>query len=302
MQKEAKARIKINKLLEEAGWRFFDNDKGRVNVILENNVKITDELLNDFGENYEKVTQGYIDYLLLDDKSFPICILEAKSEDKDPLSGKEQARRYADSLKVRFIILSNGNIHYFWDKETGNPTRISYFPRIETLLHQHTFKPDPNKLADASVKKDYITTTKYPYYNSEPMYVNEATREIYVSEHNLNFLREYQIEAIQSLQSSASKGNNRFLFEMATGTGKTLVSAALIKLFLKTGNAERILFLVDRLELEEQARKNFVNYLTPDYTTKIFKENRDDWRNAQIVVTTIPVSYTHLTLPTILRV
>ena len=32
---------------------------------------------------------------------------------------------------------------------------------------------------------------------------------------------------------------------MATGTGKTLVSAAIIKLFLQTGNAKRVLFLVD---------------------------------------------------------
>jgi type I restriction enzyme R subunit len=38
---------------------------------------------------------------------------------------------------------------------------------------------------------------------------------------------------------------------MATGTGKTLTAAAVIKLFLRTGNASRILFLVDRLELED---------------------------------------------------
>ena len=44
---------------------------------------------------------------------------------------------------------------------------------------------------------------------------------------------------------------------MATGTGKTLTAAAIIKLFLRTGNASRVLFLVDRLELEEQAQKQF---------------------------------------------
>ena len=37
--KEAKARIKINKLLEQAGWRFFDNEKGQANISLEPNVK-----------------------------------------------------------------------------------------------------------------------------------------------------------------------------------------------------------------------------------------------------------------------
>nr|MBA2761956.1 DEAD/DEAH box helicase family protein [Segetibacter sp.] len=77
------------------------------------------------------------------------------------------------------------------------------------------------------------------------------------------------------------------LFEMATGTGKTLTSAAVIKLFLRTGNARRILFLVDRLELEDQADKAFKAYLKNDYRSVIFKENRDDWRKAEIVVSTV---------------
>ena len=41
MPKEAHARIKINKLLEEAGWRFFDDENGKANIVLENNIKIT---------------------------------------------------------------------------------------------------------------------------------------------------------------------------------------------------------------------------------------------------------------------
>ena len=74
---------------------------------------------------------------------------------------------------------------------------------------------------------------------------------------------------------------------MATGTGKTLTSAAVIKLFLHSGNAQRVLFLVDRLELEEQARKAFKALLSADFQTVIYKENRDDWRRAEIVVTTV---------------
>ena len=74
---------------------------------------------------------------------------------------------------------------------------------------------------------------------------------------------------------------------MATGTGKTLTSAALIKLFLRTGNARRVLFLVERLELEDQAQKAFNELLKNDYKSSIYKENRDDWRKAEIVVTTV---------------
>ncbi|MCY7309294.1 MAG: DEAD/DEAH box helicase family protein, partial [Chitinophagaceae bacterium] len=62
---------------------------------------------------------------------------------------------------------------------------------------------------------------------------------------------------MQHLQKAVSKGKDRFLFEMATGTGKTLTAAAVIRLFLRTQNARRVLFLVDRLELEDQAWKAF---------------------------------------------
>ncbi len=44
---EAKARIKINKLLEAAGWRFFDTDEGPANIQLEANVKITKKQIDD---------------------------------------------------------------------------------------------------------------------------------------------------------------------------------------------------------------------------------------------------------------
>lgn len=95
MSKEARARIKINDLLREAGWRFFDDENGRANIVLENNVKITEHFINEQGENFEKSRDGFIDFLLLDDKGFPFIVLEAKSEDKHALAGKEQARRYA---------------------------------------------------------------------------------------------------------------------------------------------------------------------------------------------------------------
>jgi type I restriction enzyme R subunit len=90
--KEAKARIKINKLLEQARWRFFDDENGRANIELENNVRITEKLLNEFGEDFEKTKNGYTDFLLLDENGFPLLVLEAKREEINPLDGKEKAR------------------------------------------------------------------------------------------------------------------------------------------------------------------------------------------------------------------
>jgi type I restriction enzyme, R subunit len=285
--KEAKARIKINKLLEEAGWHFFDSEKGRANIILENTIKLTQTELDDFGEDFEKAKNGFIDYLLLDNKGFPFIVLEAKREEINPLFAKEQARKYAQSQNCRFIILSNGNLHYFWDLKRGNPNIISKFPTPDTALAYTDFKPNSDNLINENVNDDYIVRTQKPNYINDPRYKDGGKRGGFIEENKLRFLRKYQVRAVQRIQEEVKDGKDRFLFEMATGTGKTLTAAAVIKLFLRTGNARRIFFLVDRLELEDQADKAFKEYLRNDYKTVIYKENRDDWRHAEIVVSTV---------------
>ena len=85
-------------------------------------------------------------------------------------------------------------------------------------------------------------------------------------------MRGYQQRAAQSIQTAVKAGATRFLFEMATGTGKTLTAAAVIKLFLRSGNARRVLFLVDRLELEDQASKAFIFLLKNDYKPAFTKK------------------------------
>ena len=243
--------------------------------------------LEALGENFEKASRGFVDFLLLDSRGFPLIVLEAKSEDKNPLVGKEQARRYARSLNCRFVILSNGNLHYFWDLERGNPNIVTSFPTPGSAIDYRRVTPDPQRLVETQVGEDYIALTQRPNYQSEAAWRNEAERPGYVAANKLRFLRPYQLKAIHALQQAVKDGKDRFLFEMATGTGKTLTAAALIKLFLRSGNARRVLFLVDRLELEDQAKKAFADLLSADCETVIYKENRDDWRQAEIVVTTV---------------
>ena len=79
--KEATARIKINRLLDDAGWRFFDDRDGPANIVLEPNVKITEQSIEVLGEDYENTKNGFIDFLLLDRDGKPLIVLEAKSED-----------------------------------------------------------------------------------------------------------------------------------------------------------------------------------------------------------------------------
>ncbi|MGI8548978.1 MAG: DEAD/DEAH box helicase family protein, partial [Gemmatimonadaceae bacterium] len=285
--KEATARIKINSLLERAGWRFFAEGNAPANIRLEPSVSIRTSDLDALGENFEKAAKGYIDFLLLDAKGFPLIVLEAKSEDRNPLVGKEQARKYARSQNCRFVVLSNGNLHYFWDLERGNPYVITSFPTPDSVIGFHKVAPDPQRLIQEQVRDDYIVLTQRPSYASDAAWKNETERPGFIQANKLRFLRSYQLSAIHALQRAVKGGKDRFLFEMATGTGKTLTAAAVIKLFLRSGNARRVLFLVDRLELEEQARKAFAAVLSADFQTVVYKEHRDDWRRAEIVVTTV---------------
>ena len=247
LMNEATARIKINRLLENAGWRFFQEGNKPANVQLEAGVALKPSDLNGLGDDFEKTDKGFVDYLLLDERGIPFIVLEAKSEGKQPLVGKEQARKYARSKNCRFVMLSNGNLHYLWDLERGNPNIITAFPTPDSVTGYSKVQPNPQRLVDEQVGDDYIALTQRPNYAGEAAWKNEAERPGFIKGNNLRFLRTYQLRAIHALQQATKDGNDRFLLEMATGTGKTLTAAAVIKLFLRTGNASRVLFLVDRL-------------------------------------------------------
>lgn len=95
LEKEALARIKINKLLEDAGWRFFPNEKGIANIQLEPNVKIKQEDLD--GLEQKKQKDGFVDYLLLDENGFPFVVVEAK---KNQYIRLKQRNKQENMLKV----------------------------------------------------------------------------------------------------------------------------------------------------------------------------------------------------------
>jgi len=196
---------------------------------------------------------------LLDDKSFPLCVLEAKKESIHPLSAKDQARDYAKGRNCRFVILSNGTSHYLWDTEYGDPEIITEFPSQASLLHRINYQPKTEDLISEVVDQKYLAPKR--------------------------ILRDYQVEAILAIQKAAKEGKNRFLLEMATGTGKTTTSGAICKLFLRTGNASRILFLVDRIELETQAVNALKDLFEGQYFVEKFKDG--NWENGHIVVSKV---------------
>ena len=126
---EATARLKINRLLESAGWRFFpEGDRPAPTYRSKKGVTLKLADLAGLGDDFEETSKGFVDYLLLDERGFPLIVLEAKSEGKQPLVGKEQARRYARSQNCRFVMLSNGNLHYFWDLRTWQSLHHYFLP------------------------------------------------------------------------------------------------------------------------------------------------------------------------------
>src|SRR5581483_5374596 len=116
----------------------------------------------------------------------------------------------------------------------------------------------------------------------------EAVRPNYLQalRHDLA-LRGYQLRALEEIAKGFDDHRRRrFLLEMATGTGKTLLCAALIRRFLITRNAERVLFIVDRIELAKQTMEDF-NVVLGEYKPVIYKTAR---RTGEIVGSSVVVA------------
>ena len=203
---------------------------------------------------------GFADYLLIDGDGAVAAVLEAKRSDVPSLSGKEQARDYADSIGVRHLFLSNGNLHYHWVTDSGNPVRIMAFPKPGEL--EESRQPaviDRSPLWDTPLDKNFLRTRAMRYY---------------------------QLAAVKAVQESAKAGGQGFLLEMATGTGKTTVAAAICRLYLQAGIAERILFLVDRDELYQQAVSDLDRALEGQYRVVGYRDRDEDW-SAPITIATV---------------
>lgn len=245
---EAFARILIDKALEASGWNLLDARQ----IHFEHHA-----------------VSGRADYLLKDNLGRVLCVLEAKREDLDPYNAKEQARGYAENLKAPFILLSNGHEHWFWNFERADQ-RDAY--RIERL-------PSPEDLTRIKLK------------NLQPPrpLQTEIIRQDYLRAQCDLSLRGYQIQAMEEIAKGYDDLNQRkFLLEMATGTGKTLLCAALIRRFLVTRNAERVLFIVDRIELAKQTMEDF-NSVLREFNPVIYKTARrtGELLGSSVVIATI---------------
>jgi type I restriction enzyme, R subunit len=246
---EAFSRVLIDKALEASGWNLLDPRQIQFELTASN---------------------GRVDYLLKDSLGRVLCVLEAKRENLDPYDAKEQARGYAENLKAPLVILSNGREHWFWNFARADQ-RDAY--RIERL-------PSRNDL-ERVVLKNLQPPRPLETENIGPEFLYSLRPDLR--------LRGYQIRALDEVaEGFDSHRRRKFLLEMATGTGKTLLCAAMIRRFLVTRNAERVLFIVDRIELAKQTMEDF-NVILSEYKPVIYKTARrtGEMLGSSVVVATI---------------
>jgi type I restriction enzyme R subunit len=245
MTRETDARIVIDRLLREAQWD------------IENKAQVSTE---------EPAKDGRADYLLKNTRTQPMAIVEAKRFSIDPYSAKKQAESYARSLWVPFIILSNGHEHYFWDYADGDARPILGLPTQADLERRANLKIHRRGTLDESLESI-----------SFPEKFSFKGEEIEI--------RPYQLKCLKIADEAVIAGRRRMLFEMATGTGKTLTIAMLMKRWFQAAIISRVLFLADRIELAKQAKETFDDYLR-DWPSKILYSGKRSLEG-QIIVGTL---------------
>lgn len=198
---------------------------------------------------------GPADYVLFVGLS-PAAAVEAKRKNIDVSAALQQAKRYSRSLKVSdgltspggpwgdfqlpFVFSSNGR-PYLRQLATRSGTWFCDLRNPNNLGHALDGWYTPDGLA-ALLKRD------------EHRAHEQLAREPF----NYGFpLRHYQQHAIQAAEAAIGLGHREMLLAMATGTGKTKTCIALIYRLLKAQRFRRVLFLVDRSALGEQAANAF---------------------------------------------
>lgn len=247
----------IDVYLKEAGWDQLN--EGRE---LEYEVKGMPLTTNPSGK-------GYVDYVLWGKDGKPLAVVEAKRTMERPEKGRHQATLYADCLQ---------QMH-------GQRPLIFYTNGFETKIWDDTFYPDRD--IDGFYTQDELQ-----------LLIDRRTTRKDLRNFSVNTTiagRSYQLEAIQrvaeNLVATGPNGKLRgtqreSLLVMATGSGKTRTSAAIVDLLTKCNWVKRVLFLADRNALVTQAKNAFNEHLPELSSINLTKEKENN--STRLVFSTYP--------------
>lgn len=223
MTPEEKARIKIDQMFVDAGWKVVDRESYSPTLTA---AAIREGLLEGNRE---------ADYFLFIN-GMAVGILEAKREEIDVTS---------DVVCEQAILYARGVPNYY--KAFSRPLPIIYQSNGETTYFRD-FRADDSSL----IELNRIHTPKeiVKMLGIEDMYAGLPTLK-------KKGLRDCQYEAITELENSFRAGQNRALIVLATGSGKTYTACLAAYRFLAFTPMKRILFLVDRNNLGKQTEGEF---------------------------------------------
>lgn len=241
---EQQSRDLIDKKLKEAGWLVQTVKTYNPNAALGIAVR-----------EYPTST-GPVDYLLFVDRE-PVATIEAKQEHfGHKLSTvEEQSERYAESELKN---ISSADIAFLYES-TGTITRFTNrhdpSPRAREVFNFH--RPDTlQKWANEGKNSLRAKLKAIPALNPQNLPASELG------------LRDCQLTAIENMQTSLAKDLPRALIQMATGAGKTYTAISIMYRLLKYTGKRRILFLVDTVNLGEQAEQEMLVFTPPDDNRK----------------------------------
>lgn len=189
-----------------------------------------------FDGSVERGVDRFIDYVLLDEDNSVLAIIEAKRFSKDEGKGKIQARTYAKDIESQIdrkvpIFLTNGHVWRFID-EHGIERKVSGPFSQEDLRRRNNLYQKKRDPKDVKINRRIVDRGK--------------SRQV-----------------VRKLSEHFSQGHRKALVQMATGTGKTRVSMALIKLLIDANIVRNVLFIADRIALVDQAKtKGFEEFFT----------------------------------------
>lgn len=256
LMNEAQTRKEIiDKRLLEAGWNVDD----RTQVIEEYSIGKQGEVEEGRAKYSSK---EFSDYILLGREGKPLAVIEAKQASKNAEVGREQAKQYCLNIEseqdcdLPFCFYTNGHDIFFWDIGSYPPRRVHGFPTLDDLERLRYLRKAKSPLAEELI--------------------NTITAG-----------REYQIRAIRAVMESLERNRRKLLLVMATGTGKTRTTIALVEALMRGGWAERVLFLVDRIALKDQAIDAFKEHL-PHEPYWPHKEEKEIATDRRIYVSTYP--------------
>lgn len=268
IKSEAETRYLIDEQLRKVGWEV-DTEKLRYSKGTRPS-KGRNIAIAEWPTDSTVGQKGYADYALFTGTKM-IGIIEAKAIHKDiPSVIDYQCKEYSHNIKqedacyqigvwgqykVPFIFATNGRPYL---EQLDTKSGIWFLDLREASNAPKALRGwmSPDGMLELLEKN-------VPARNKE---LEEMPYDLLRDKDGLN-LREYQIRAIQAAETAIIQGQKNVLLAMATGTGKTRTILGMIYRFLKTGRFRRILFLVDRTALGEQAEDVFKEVKLEDLMT-----------------------------------